>query len=112
MTLPAEQIEEIAKKGWDYLPVCPPNEPNPCFQPYEVARAYKDGYIDALTAERIKHLEYQQKVEDVYESLQELVYLKSIKDIPEYKDEYERRKLLAWAKAKKSVAAFPLTNKT
>lgn len=41
----------------------------------------------------------------VWEALQELVYLKSIKDIEEYKDEYERRKPLAWAAAKKAVAS-------
>lgn len=38
-------------------------------------------------------------------ALQELVYLKSIKDIEEYKEEYERRKPIAWAAAKKAIAA-------
>jgi hypothetical protein len=42
---------------------------------------------------------------DVYVALQELVYLKSIKDIPDYKEEYERRKPLAWAAAKLAISS-------
>lgn len=38
--------------------------------------------------------------------LQELVYLKSIKDIEEYKDQYESRKPKAWAAAKEFLSKY------
>lgn len=64
-------------------------------------RNRRKGYIAAATL-------YQERAKPVLEALQELVYLKSIKDIPEYKEEYEARKQKAWAAAKKAVVS-PIT---
>lgn len=59
-------------------------------------------YADLKVAqERQRVSKLVEALEDAHKALQELAYLKSVKDFPSHKEDYERRRPLAWSNAKK-----------
>lgn len=77
---------------------------------YDIIEYAKEAYIAGATSEAEKNESNAELIaernKELVEALRELVYLKSIKDIPEYKEDYERRKPVAWAEAKRVIGEY------
>ena len=110
-----EQIDELAKEKYPVNPIYGDALDALSWQGYinHLREAFKAGYAAALPIDKGSDDDEDLKIyrdyvyADCRSALEELVYLKSIKDIPDYKEQYDGRKHIAWATAKKVLAATP-----